>query len=196
MDLEFAIAGIDVATFVRRVGDFAPLFGVPVLAAVIERPFFSAAGLSRNVIWYSIRANCVSFLIGGLVGGCFVPMWPIYGGLGFVLWLLIVIPAVSLIETWCVGSVERHTPTVKSRWILTGNVVSTMVCFAACICPKLLETPHRRVALQPYAGPAGLILAWSSIATIVAAFVIPWVRNRLDGTDAEKPATDDSPRPS
>lgn len=50
-----------------------PAMGLPlsVLAAFLERPFYSAAGIKRGAIWYSLQANLISLLVGyfGLIIG-------------------------------------------------------------------------------------------------------------------------------
>ena len=35
-----------------------------VLAAVLERPFVSRAGVTEHTLWYSLQANCVSPVLG------------------------------------------------------------------------------------------------------------------------------------
>ena len=180
----------DWTSFFYRVGDFAPLFGVPVLLGVIERPFFSAAGLTRNVVWYSIQANCVSFLLGGVVGACILPMSGGNGAFGVIvsllMWLLMLMPFVTLVETWTVRAVAGRTPYVDFIWILAGNIVSSLVCYFACVgIPQMLDTPRNRVTMQPYQAMSGVILAWSSLAAIVAAFVVPRFRSKHIPADAE-----------
>lgn len=45
-----------------------PAMGLPlsVLAAFVERPFYTLAGVKRHTIWYSLQANLVSLGVGFL----------------------------------------------------------------------------------------------------------------------------------
>lgn len=64
---------------------FGPAFGLPlsVLAAVLERPFYTRAGIKRWAVWYSLQANFVSLLVGYLLIFVTVPAFYAIGLLWF-----------------------------------------------------------------------------------------------------------------
>jgi hypothetical protein len=103
-----------------------------VLAAVIERPFVSWAGVREHTLWYSLQANCLSMAVGyALFPVCANQkmdlatrydvlglLWPLFAaGLSIVLevcyyqWILML----------------RNAGYVKFGWIIVGNILSNGV---------------------------------------------------------------------
>jgi len=74
--------------FIPGLAVVTPLLGVPlsIVATVIERPFWTSAGLGRHAVWYSILANFVSLIVGVLIVVILPMMYPEIVKRIFLLW--------------------------------------------------------------------------------------------------------------
>jgi hypothetical protein len=179
-----------------------PAMGLPlsVLAAFVERPFYTLAGIEHKTIWYSLQANFLSLVIGIvilLVVGpilIFTPLgmildppsidWELFGvsldplGLG---WALFAIAASTFIEG---RFLSRRHPHAKGFWLWTaiGNVTSAAGCIALLVLILGLRKhfPDWGEAVKPYE----LTLNLTALGGSGALFLLAFRRTRGDASDA------------
>jgi hypothetical protein len=137
-----------------------------VLAAVIERPFVTRAGVTKHALWYSLQANLMSLAIGYALMP--VAAEAIYS-IG-PLWSLIAVAISIVSETvyyrqWWVPKAE-----LDWRWVATGNVVSSVVLLLLPVIALQIkyDLPSAERMLDPYQGA----LFWGSVSVSVAVFAI------------------------
>jgi hypothetical protein len=138
--------------FIPGVAVFSPLLGLPVtmLAALLERPFVSWAGIRSYPLTHSIRANLLSWLA-GFVFISFVALWNAgfmsdsKGGYGPVEWVVAVlfvlaIPVSILIEGCYYRTILKRQGSVL-RWspVIAANIVSNTVLAAMAVAPAILD---------------------------------------------------------
>ena len=144
-------------------------FPASLLAAVIERPFLTAAGIKRRPLVLSLRANFVSTIAGILL----IPIgYPALYTIG-PLWCLAAFGASCVVEIYCLRRFSCQTFTWG--WAVGGNAVSSAV---------LMILPPIAIAIRQYNSQ----LAWSlashetwmamsslgvSIALFLASFALP-----------------------
>lgn len=104
----------------------SPLLGIPatLLAAFLERPFVTLAGVRRHALPYSIRANLLSWFVGAVVVFCAFVAEPLLIVL-MIVWPFAAIP----VSIWIEGSYLRRAAARRGDsahwgWIVTGNIVS------------------------------------------------------------------------
>ena len=164
-----------------------PAMGLPlsVLAAFIERPFYSRGGVPAHAIWYSLQANLVSLLAGFvllLVFGCLASAV----GLGasdtafFLAWPLLAVCLSSVIERAYIAR-RLGSRGVSWAWAAAGNVLSAAVCVGMLVAIGWLRTnrPGLRLLVQPYALAMNILALVGSCAVFAFAF---FVTRRHGGT--------------
>ena len=156
-----------------------------VVAAVVERPFYSAGGIRQHAIWYSIRANVVSAVI------CVLFVYPalviVRGFDPEPHWLAFIVLVSTLIER---RELRAYTQVRLSFGrVLIANVASGAVWLLFGVLLNAADKPHLRVTVQPYQATFSLILAVGCMLAVVAAFVIPFVARRRNTPSAEQPTT-------
>ncbi|HZN02037.1 MAG TPA: hypothetical protein VFD06_00470 [Candidatus Polarisedimenticolia bacterium] len=146
-----------------------------VLAALIERPFVTRAGVSRFALCASLQANFITTLVGLLCTpiAFFVLAFPAL----LLVWWPLAVWLSYRVECWWY---RRSDPavTLNRLPVLWGNLASNLVFFVL-----LAVTPHPSPSrlrwlhsLQP---ELTILTGAACAATYVAAFVIPMVfRNR------------------
>lgn len=150
-------------------------FTLSVLAAFIERPFVSRAGVSRFALCASLQANFITTLVGLLCTPVAILVLA-YPAL-LLLWWPAAVWLSYRVECWWY---RRSDPavTLNRLPVLWGNLASNLVFFVL-----LAVTPHPSPSrlrwlhsLQP---ELTILTGAACAATYVAAFVIPMVfRNR------------------
>jgi hypothetical protein len=130
-----------------------------VLAAVLERPFVSRAGVGRYALWYSLQANFLSLLIG------YVTMPFAYAIIYVIgpLWCIIAISISILSEGWYYSGVGIKTPgKLRWGWIVGGNVFSQrlVAVHSANCCRDQGSQSTVRVELGPISRPPVLGKCW------------------------------------
>lgn len=124
-----------------------------LLAAVLERPFTQWAGIRKQALLYSIRANILSWFVGLLLAWSLIyldKMGSLYYGL-----LFLAVPFSVFIEgtyLTCLGLCQSF----KWRPIILGNVFSGLVLWGVLVVG--LEWGDR------------LQLAWSPVVTILRSW--------------------------
>lgn len=153
---------------------FGPVMGLPlsVLAAFIERPFFSRAGLPTKAIWYSLQANFVSLLVGYAATVIVIPlvMSPI-DAFGMI-WPFVAL-GISVVT-------ERQYLQMRNRsrrlaWgpVTAGNITSAAVSIGVLILVVWLRGRVPRIcdAIREYEDVMTVVVAVGSLALFVGSFV-------------------------
>jgi hypothetical protein len=129
-------AGLAYGDFIGPIGAFvpggvvmSPLLGIPatLLAAFLERPFVSLAGVKRRALAYSIRANLLSWLVGILFMIVCIPFFRVVDDppLAIPLYALAAISLSICIEgAYLSFKVQDRDGRIRWRWIIAGNVLS------------------------------------------------------------------------
>lgn len=164
-----------------------PAMGLPlsVLAAFVERPFWTRAGVMQHTIWYSLQANLVSLVIGyGLMIAAAVigDVLRDYDAL-FVVWpFLAVMISIAIERTY----LNRRVPgrTVQWGWATLGNLISAALCVGLLffITYAKADDDFRglRLALRPH---APWLHAFAAIGSAVL-FFYAFTRTRRAGAAA------------
>jgi hypothetical protein len=171
-----------------------PGMGLPlsVLAAYVERPFYTLAGIEQKTIWYSLQANLVSLFIGFVIFMILFmtsPLWALTP-LGMLLeppsigWVFFAIAASTYIEG---RFLSRRHQSGKGfwRWTAIGNMASAGACIALLVMILGLRKriPDWGEAVKPFE----LILNLIALAGSVALFFVAFRRTRGDTSDAPAP---------
>jgi hypothetical protein len=130
---------------------FSPLWGLPLtlLAAVLERPFVSRAGIRTYALTRSIRANLLSWLAGLIFVFLFALFTPGsmsnprsgYGPVELLatIFFVLAIPVSTLIEGGYYRAIlKRQGGLLRWRWVIAANVFSNAVLVAMAFMPKFL----------------------------------------------------------
>lgn len=154
---------------------FGPALGLPlsVLAAFLERPFFSRAGVTQHTIWYSLQANFVSLLVGYVATLCALPllMSPLALVLG-VFWPFIAI-AISVCTERLYMKAVGTSNRVTWGMVTLGNIFSAFASIAILALVVVLrqQYPQVRGALQEYQPAMNIAVALASFGLFVVSFV-------------------------
>src|SRR4051794_6270944 len=166
-----------------------PAFGLPlsVLAAVLERPFYTRAGVERWAIWYSLQANLVSLLVGYLLLPVAMialytvgPLW-----LPFSVFLSIVIERKYL--KWRAGGFDG-----RWKWMSWANVFSALALVGVLMLSVPFDTFQNKLALFPYRDILTYIGIAVSIIAFGVSFIVPAVGKRRASKIAARSATSDA----
>lgn len=149
-----------------------------VLAAVLERPFVSHAGVREYAFWYSLQANLISLAIGYATLPVGVDAIFSIGPL----WSLIAVAMSIGSEGWyyqwrAVQAPER----LRWRWIVAGNVFSSIVLLL--LPPMTLAIKEAQPDLEWTLAPYQNALFWGSVIASVTlflgSFVAPGLLRRM-----------------
>jgi hypothetical protein len=163
-----------------------PAMGLPlsVLAAFIERPFYSRGGVPAHAIWYSLQANLVSLIAGFvllLVFGCLASAVCLGASdtAFFVAWPLLAVCLSSVIERAYIAR-RMGSGGVSWGWAAAGNVLSAAVCVGTLVAVGWLRTnrPGLRLLVQPYAPALNILALAGSCAVFGLAFFVNCRRGR------------------
>ncbi len=99
------------------------------LAAMIERPFYKAAGITSSSLRYSMQANILSWFVGLAIA--YVSLMSRLEAIFFLMYFL-AIPFSIMIEGWYLSLISKKTNRANLQWapIVAGNVVSGLLLFA------------------------------------------------------------------
>ena len=170
--------------FLPGLAMFGPAFGLPlsVLASVLERPFYTRAGIGKWAIWYSLQANLISLLIGYLLLPIAIMTLDSIIGL---LWLPVSV-FVSIV-------VERKYLKWRARtagfnggwmWVSWANVFSALALVGVLMLSWPFDTDQNKLALFPYRDG----LMYFGIGVSVIAFAIAFTVPAVGGRRANRPA--------
>ncbi len=108
-----------------------------VLVALLERPFFSKAGIKRRALVTSLRANFISALVGTVLACPLIGTF-LTAPATLLVWLPLMLYVSCLIEYWCASSLWGPA-SVRLRWIVAGNVFSTAFVILLLVACALLR---------------------------------------------------------
>ncbi|MCE9608454.1 MAG: hypothetical protein K8U03_26520 [Planctomycetia bacterium] len=121
-----------------------PALGLPlsVLAAFLERPFYTCAGVERNALRYSLQANFLSLLAGVVGLAVFAPivMSPLGAAFGWF-----VPPAAVALSVLVEGLYLRPETNPRSfgwNWVIGANVFSAAICVVVMIVSSSLRDSY------------------------------------------------------
>jgi hypothetical protein len=150
-----------------------PAFGLPLslLAGVLERPFYSRAGISRWAIWYSLQANLISLLVGYL-------LLPIaifaFAGVG-PLWMPVsVFISIAVERAYLKRRARSAGFDFGWRWVSSwGNVFSAFALVGVLLMAGPFDTPRNKTLLFPYFSTLTGVGFGISLLAFTIAFIIP-----------------------
>jgi hypothetical protein len=155
-----------------------PAMGLPlsVLAAFVERPFYSLAGVRRHAIWYSLQANLVSLGVGFVATLTATFVTDAAGNYSaiFEVWPFFAVCVSIAVERWYLQ--RRARPDiVKWGWTALGNILSAALCVGILYLVVYLRValPELRYALRPYAWPLHVFAFVGSAILFAFAFMRP-----------------------
>ena len=131
-----------------------PAMGLPlsVLAAFVERPFVTRCGFKRHAIWYSLRANFVSLLVGYVATFFILPviMSP-NGDIVMLIWPFLAVGLSIVTERTCLDAQSSNND-ISWSTVAAANIVSAVVCiFVMILAASIREvTPQLNVKLRAY----------------------------------------------
>jgi hypothetical protein len=170
-----------------------PAMGLPlsVLAAFVERPFYSLASVNRHTIWYSLQANLVSLGVGfvaTLIAAAVTDSMRQYNAL-FEVWPFLAVCVSIVVERWYLQS-RAHPDVVKWGWAALGNILSAALCVGVLFLVVDLRGafPELRQTLRPYAGPLQIFAFVGSTALFVASFIRPRKKETAPAVVVGEPA--------
>jgi hypothetical protein len=168
----------------------SPLLGLPlsVMAAVIERPLLSAAGLRRHAVWYSIQANVVSLLVGYPLVLIVAALADVFGDESLMLWPFATVAISAAVEWAYLNWRAACQPRLHFGRVLGGNMVSALACLLLFIPLLALNQPQVRNALRPYQLSLNIALGVICLIAVVAAFLVPHLADRSTAARKEAPA--------
>jgi hypothetical protein len=144
-------------------------FTASLLAAFIERPFLTAAGVRYRALTYSLRANFFSTLVGILISPVGLIALYVVGPLAFILTFLVS----SCVKIFYL---RRHSHQRFDRsWVVGGNALSSaMLVFIPAISSAIELHWHRlTVFINAHLGLLTWALFLGSLAVFVASFLRP-----------------------
>jgi hypothetical protein len=166
-------------------------FTASLLAAFLERPFVTAAGIPRRALVLSLRANCLSAMVGILLLPIGAPALESIGPL----WCVVAFVISCVVE---VVYLRRFKRDLAVRWIVLGNVVSSGVLMTLPPLTFILKTTDYHVArlarfLEPHEFWLGCTTTLASLAILLASFAVPVERISSDAESAgaDGPSTAD-----
>jgi hypothetical protein len=137
-----------------------------VLAAVLERPFVTQAGVREYAFWYSLQANLISLVIGYLMLPVAVDAIYTIGPF----WSLIAVAMSVVSEGWYYQWRAIKAPG-SVRWgsVVWGNAFSS---FVLLLLPSVaLAIKEAKPSLVGQLGPYQDALYWGSVTASVTVFV-------------------------
>jgi hypothetical protein len=170
--------------FLPGLAIFGPVFGLPlsVLAAVLERPFLTRAGVGRFAIWYSLQANLMSLLVGYLLLPLAIPALYSVGPL----WLPIAVFISVVVERkylmWRARSAGFNC---RWGWVSWANIVSAVALVGVLLMSVPFNTYANRESLRPYLNFLTGVGVVVSVAAFATAFIVP----ALGKQKGERPVT-------
>jgi hypothetical protein len=145
-----------------------------VLAAVLERPFVSRAGVANHALWYSMQANFVSLVLGYVTLPVAAEAIFAIGPLWSVFVITLSVLSEGLYYQWRVTPLGQA---LKWRWIVWSNIFSSFVILLIPFAALAIKSaqPDATWKLAPYQD----VLMWGSIVGSVLAFVAGFLVPRI-----------------
>jgi hypothetical protein len=156
---------------------------LPILAGVLERPFFTLAGMDRSLVWLSIWLNCLASLLMNVLSLFGLAMF--VDGEMFAWIAFVVAGGAGLKYLWLRKRVAIKPPMVAFSSLLAGSIVSAVV---------IALLPLMRQILAPWSYSARYIRTIQSfepiwvlgtLAICIVIYVIAFRRTRHVAAVAE-----------
>jgi hypothetical protein len=148
-----------------------------ILAAFLERPFVSWAGVREYALWYSLQANFISLIIGYAMLPIAAEAVYSFGPLWMVIALAISIGSEGLYYQKCV---LRDAGWLRWGPIIWGNLFSSLVLMLPpAVAARIEETKAGwLLKLEPYHDGLfwGIVIA--SVVVFVGSFFVPTLLRR------------------
>lgn len=154
---------------------FATAVPATLLAAFLERPFYTAAGVERSALWLSIQANVVSLIIG--YAGLPCVQMAIYGSAVLAVgWIMAAVTVSVLSEGWYL-----YRQCGRELWwppVVAGNAFSG---FCLILIPQITAAikeaqPTWALSVEPYWNELLYGSLAGSAVLIGLSFLVPWLR--------------------
>jgi hypothetical protein len=156
---------------------FVYAFPASLLAAFVERPFLTAAGLKNRALVLSLRANFLSAVVGLLLIPVGYPALLVIGPL----WCIIAFGLSCTVEIFYLRDFSRR---LAWGWIVGGNAVSSIVLMTLPPIALVLKQNYYRLAwsLEPHE----VWLNWSSLIASLTLFLtsFAWPIRRATACEA------------
>jgi hypothetical protein len=140
-------------------------FPASVLAAFLERPFLTAAGINHRALILSLRANFLSAVVGILL----IPVgfFAIFAFQIGLLWCLFSFAVSCTVE---IAYLRRFPDRLAWGWVIAGNAFSSVVLMLLPPIAMVIKQNYYRLAwsLEPHE----TWLKWASLASSLALFLI------------------------
>lgn len=153
-------------------------FPASVLAAFLERPFLTAAGLKHRALVLSLRANFVSTIVGIVLVPIGYPLLEMTGPV----WCFLAFCISCVVEIFCLRRFSRQH--VGRGWVVLGNAISSGVLMI--LPPAALAIKHVRPELAWRIEPHEDMLLWTtlgvSLVVFIGSFMFPVVAQAVDTT--------------
>jgi hypothetical protein len=171
---------------------FGPALGLPlsVLAAFIERPFVTRAGVGRNAIWFSLQANFVSLLFGYFATMVVVPFIMSPGGAVIALAWPFAAVGISVVTEHRYLAMRLRPAGVARAPIAWGNMLSAVTCIAVMVGAGLSRdaAPQLSVSLRQYETAMNIGVGVASLLLLVGSFVVQPPHHAASSTSDASPA--------
>lgn len=157
-------------------------FPASVLAAFLERPFLTAAGVKQRTLVFSMRANFLSTIAGILV----IPIgFPVFYAIGPI-WSVMAVGGSCFVEISYLRQFSRQSCTLG--WAIAGNVVSSVVLITMPYIAVEIRDNHRHLARDIIL--QGEWIGWSALGVSVALFLASFAwRVKIAPTNPDTPAS-------
>jgi hypothetical protein len=157
----------------------SPLLGIPatLLAAFLERPFVSRAGVRRHALAYSIRANLLSWLAGFVfvfAGSLFFPLVDDFP-LVFLFYPLAAIFLSICIEGAYLSFKVQGERKIRWGWIINGNVLSSMAILLVGAITEIWGHANPLLARRVDSHEMELTLALAALTLVILIYGL-WPR--------------------
>ncbi len=155
-----------------------PLFGLlpTVLVSFVERPFISRAGVLKQPLLRSMRANLLSLLAGIPVALC---VWSITSEEGLVLLAAVGVAITIVVEIAYFRFVlHRESKPLRWWWIVAGNIVSNLLLAGLALFVRIVGEKDLQLdyLLLRYQDLFMLMHLGISLTMVTAALAEPTIR--------------------
>ena len=151
-------------------------FALAILAAFVERPFVTRAGVRTGALWFSLQANLISVLLTSVAGVVVMGLaWGPNGDMILFAWMAAALGLTTLVEhAWLSRKRDAEVPQLRWGWVLAGNLVSAAVGFAMPFLRSIFETDTYRYIYGIQKWRDWISLAtWTGVAVVfVLAFTL------------------------
>jgi hypothetical protein len=191
--LAFGDTGTTMLYFVPGIGAIGLVAALPLtlVAAVLEWPFVSRAGIARYAFTRSLRANLLSWLVGVIVTFLF------FAGPGPILlafaYSLLAIPISIVIEgRYYTAVLAREGGVLRWSWVIAANFFSTFSLNVVVLSPVLIRPDLLRKS-GLIEGPP--LWALAAMCLVLVVFALRPLREPLQVPAEASPLTAEAESP-